>query len=329
MFITSDPTNPIYLVSPTGDYIRDGAGNLRVFEGEAIDTHPSGYLVDTQGNFLLKDNAYIPAPTPTIRDTAPHNAVANTAATGTIPTTVSPVPSVNTAAAPVYPPTYYTPTQNQQITLPTQSTSDDENKKTGKRWVFIVIGVLLALALGVGGGFLAYHFFGNNSSDTPSTMDTDSPHARDIITDNPTTYIHLPADAYQGAGTAEVPSGANSLSMGDIIISPTGNLACGFNDSNMLCQAGNWEAAEIYGTNPNECTEDYCYPYNGVSLQSSGNIELISGPGGVNGTAVAVPYGTVVYSGDFVCASEENGMTCWSRESGHGFFINRDGYKSF
>lgn len=27
----------------------------------------------------------------------------------------------------------------------------------------------------------------------------------------------------------------------------------------------------------------------------------------------------------YVCASEENGLTCWNTETGHGAFMNRDG----
>lgn len=35
-----------------------------------------------------------------------------------------------------------------------------------------------------------------------------------------------------------------------------------------------------------------------------------------------VPYGTVVYHGDYTCASEMAGMTCWNTTTGHGAFMN-------
>ena len=35
-----------------------------------------------------------------------------------------------------------------------------------------------------------------------------------------------------------------------------------------------------------------------------------------------VPYGTVVYHGDYTCASELAGMTCWNTTTGHGAFMS-------
>jgi len=34
-----------------------------------------------------------------------------------------------------------------------------------------------------------------------------------------------------------------------------------------------------------------------------------------------VPYGTVVYHGDYTCASEITGLTCWNTTTGHGAFM--------
>ncbi|WP_165444815.1 hypothetical protein [[Pseudopropionibacterium] massiliense] len=42
-----------------------------------------------------------------------------------------------------------------------------------------------------------------------------------------------------------------------------------------------------------------------------------------------VPYGAAVYYEKYVCASEENGLTCWNTETGHGAFMNRDGVTTF
>ena len=42
-----------------------------------------------------------------------------------------------------------------------------------------------------------------------------------------------------------------------------------------------------------------------------------------------VEYGTVVYHGDYVCASENAGLTCWNTATGHGAFMNRDETKTF
>ena len=42
-----------------------------------------------------------------------------------------------------------------------------------------------------------------------------------------------------------------------------------------------------------------------------------------------VPYGAAVYYEKYVCASEENGLTYWNTETGHGAFMNRDGVTTF
>ncbi len=42
-----------------------------------------------------------------------------------------------------------------------------------------------------------------------------------------------------------------------------------------------------------------------------------------------VQYGQVVYWEQWVCASAEEGLTCWNTTTGHGAFMNRDGYTGF
>ena len=38
---------------------------------------------------------------------------------------------------------------------------------------------------------------------------------------------------------------------------------------------------------------------------------------------MVVDYGQVVYYRTIVCASAENGLTCWNTDTGHGAFMNR------
>lgn len=273
MFISSSIANPVYLVSPTGEYVRDEAGNPRIFGGEAIETHPSGYLVDAQGNFLFKNNSYMPAPRP-----------------------------INQPATPTGYTLQHTPPHTQHTTFPAQPSTNQE-EEAGKRWALILFGVLLALGLGTGGGFLVYHFFGDDSQ----AHETEAKQ-------NNTTVIQLPPEAYPGAGTSEIPAGAERAD--DIIMSPTHNLHCDLSSkTTMECRADNWATDQIYGANRY-----------GVSLSTTDTTELV--PSTVSG-GTEVPYGTVVYNGNWVCASEDNGLTCWSRQSGHGFLINRSGYKAF
>ena len=42
-----------------------------------------------------------------------------------------------------------------------------------------------------------------------------------------------------------------------------------------------------------------------------------------------VPYGTVVYHGDYTCASELAGMTCWNTITGHGAFMSSTNTTAF
>lgn len=311
MFISSQPDKPIYLVKPTGDYVCDNTGTPLTFSGEALENHPSGHLVDTQGNFLFTGEEYIKVPTPDTHVT-----------TASIPTPTAQA-SAPTTVAPVYMPARYEPSPTQQATY--QEHSSDTEEKTSNRWALILLVIILTLALGVGGGFLLYHFFGNNSADTPQTQET--PHEN--ASETPVVQITLPAEAYSGAGSADVPVGAVNVGQYDIILSPTRNLGCTVqNDDSMMCLAMNWSSDRPYGTTPN-CTNtnpDYCI-YNGLELTPTGQAHVTVGE--INGDGYTVPYGSVAYNGNWVCASEENGMTCWSRQSGHGFFINRDGYKGF
>ena len=278
MFIDgTDPNNPIYLVLPTGQYIRDTDGNPIPFYGEAVENHESGYLVDEHGNFLFHNNAYIPSP--------------------------------------------HTST---------------EGKEQEKKWTFILLVILLVLALVVSGGLFAHYLASKDSGDSPSasptnTQNTDSP---DIVREPPPTQttpasrVQLPPEAYPGAGSADIPANAvynGDLSGGLSLKSPSDNIWCFSYKESLSCSVRSWDGTQ-YGYS-SDCYDGYCWPYNTVTIYQTGTPQLDVQ---TNGWAeVVLPYGQIAYNGNWVCASEQNGMTCWSRASGHGFFVNRDGYKAF
>ncbi|MBR5951412.1 MAG: hypothetical protein IKZ87_08290 [Actinomycetaceae bacterium] len=321
MFISSDPTNPVYLVSPEGDYVRDATGQPALFAGEAIETHPSGYLVDTHGNYILKNNAYIPSPHPATQ-TAPETTRHDTTPYSLFPDASSNADNTtNIPPAPIYPPTHPASKQN-NATFPPQSTHNDDEPKNAKSLIVISVAILLALLLGLGGGFLVYTALSGGSDDS---RDTGNSQDTDTSTNTPTPHTNVPSEAYRQAGSPDVPTGA--LHVGDLSIqSPTGNLTCGGEtDTFVTCYARNWDENSLYGKNSrNDLT------YNSVTLRTEGSAALNTTTDTLSAIApTTIPYGTVVYDNNFVCASEENGMTCWSMESGHGFFINRDGYKAF
>lgn len=286
MFIDgTDPNNPVYLVLPTGQYIRDTDGNPLVFSGEAIEDHESGYLVDRHGNFLLHNNAYIPSP------------------------------SVGA-----------------------------EGEKKERNGTLILLAILLVIALVAGGGILAYYLASKDSeaspspSSSPSVTSTQSiatPEPRDIVEEpsptqtTPVSGVQLPPEAYPGAGSATVPANAvynSDLSGGLSVKTPSDNIWCFSYDDSLSCAAPTWDGTQ-YGFSDNCVDSSYCWPYNTVTISQTGTAQLDVTTNG--GADAVLPYGQVAYNGNWVCASEENGMTCWSRASGHGFFLNRSGYKAF
>lgn len=53
--------------------------------------------------------------------------------------------------------------------------------------------------------------------------------------------------------------------------------------------------------------------------------DLTTGEDNSGGLTVEVlPYGQMRYSGDLVCLSAKEGMTCWNAETGHGFRLSRE-----
>jgi hypothetical protein len=88
--------------------------------------------------------------------------------------------------------------------------------------------------------------------------------------------------------------------------SPTGNLRCQDQGSQLFCSSSN---------------DGF-----GVILPEFGG--PATGSGTAPGGGVTVPYGNTWRSGAFSCDSEFDGITCRNR-SGNGFFLNRDTFREF
>jgi hypothetical protein len=56
---------------------------------------------------------------------------------------------------------------------------------------------------------------------------------------------------------------------------------------------------------------------------------VCAGDTSLNPSAKALAYDTSTSSGGFTCTSTTHGMTCTDQRTGHGFFISRQGYRSF
>ncbi len=110
--------------------------------------------------------------------------------------------------------------------------------------------------------------------------------------------------AAQRAATPAAPA-RPSVYGGSSFQSPTGNLRCQNNGSDLFCSSSNdgfgvWLPA--YGT-----------PSTGRGQAAGGQ---------------TVPYGSTWSSGSFTCNSAWDGITC-RNGSGNGFFLNRDTYRAF
>lgn len=135
--------------------------------------------------------------------------------------------------------------------------------------------------------------------------------------------------AYAGAG-GDVPDGAiempRSTSVNQYnenpyqVQSPSGNLTCvvsDYHDGGMTCVIRSaWSEGKQAVADIPESGE--------VSFAVAGSaLDWIAGE------APSLEYGQVAYQGDYVCASEEGGMTCWNAKSGHGLLMNADGFNTF
>lgn len=153
---------------------------------------------------------------------------------------------------------------------------------------------------------------------------------------------NVPAKAHSKAGTTGVPSEAQTWHPNDNGItsfrSPTGNIGCdipsGGGEIVCMLQESEWpEMVDGAGHNP-ETNQPTRVRASQIEYRSDGQTEL-SAPGGTNNAfdskyaTRTLPYGQMIQTGSFVCASEQNGVTCWNTSNGHGVFINRSEHLTF
>ena len=141
--------------------------------------------------------------------------------------------------------------------------------------------------------------------------------------------------AYSGAGGPR-PANATPItavySGYAVIVTPSKNISCEFSDTSAGCGVMNYTDSKPYGS-------DELGPKWWVRMKSSASAdqaepEMVSRsqpPLSQNPETPGqqVEYGTVVYHGDYVCASEDAGLTCWNTTTGHGAFMNRDATATF
>lgn len=141
--------------------------------------------------------------------------------------------------------------------------------------------------------------------------------------------------AYPGAGGPR-PANATPITAVHsgyaVIITPSKNISCEFSDTTAGCGVMNYMNSKPYGSDElgpkwwvrmkNSASADQAKP----EIVSRSEPPLSQKP---ETSGQQVEYGTIVYHGDYVCASEDTGLTCWNTTTGHGAFMNRDATTTF
>ena len=141
--------------------------------------------------------------------------------------------------------------------------------------------------------------------------------------------------AYSGAGGPR-PANATPITAVHsgyaVIVTPSKNISCEFSDTTAGCGVMNYMNSKPYGSDElgpkwwvrmkNSASADQAKP----EIVSRSEPPLSQKP---ETSGQQVEYGTVVYHGDYVCASEDAGLTCWNTTTGHGAFMNRDATTTF
>lgn len=112
------------------------------------------------------------------------------------------------------------------------------------------------------------------------------------------------------------------------LVTPSGNIGCDFTWDLQACGVISYIEDQPYGA------EEHSGPYWWITF-TDGEYPFIYPKGDVamfmfpEYPAQVVEYGEIVYWEDVVCASEEEGLTCWNTTTGHGAFMSRSGYEGF
>lgn len=108
---------------------------------------------------------------------------------------------------------------------------------------------------------------------------------------------------------------------------PSGNIYCEFGSTAHGCGVKSYSAEEQYGS-----TEDGPRWWFDLGDGARPAVDALGDPPvdlHREHPPQVLGYGQVAYVGEDVCASEEDGLTCWNARTGHGVFMSRDGYQTF
>lgn len=235
-----------------------------------------------------------------------------------------------------------------RLALPDTDLRSDQEKKSDRRGTAIVILALLLLAAlaALGAIFIKTSLFSSDLApveSAPQSETTEAPKqepapiqtAGEVPTpsESPTTaeptQLPVPAGVYPGAGRAAAPENASTLPASNgiaYVTTPSGNITCAFRGDDLAeCYVNSWVQDQPYGKTTGEHGE---FPNAKVVFSTEGTATV--GPvTDAMSPGTVLSYNSAGVSGKWACGSAENGLTCWNTETGHGAFINRDGYQAF
>ncbi len=231
----------------------------------------------------------------------------------------------------------------------------DGGRKDVIVWVALLLAVLLISLFALGASWYVTGARANDAADSaspaasagsaspaaPSASGDPAPQSTESGTDAPASpapeekeeeeETGVPAEAYPGAGEAQIPSDAWLTGESDGSfdwMAPSENIRCrtdGQSDE-MRCMIASWQEDAPEGNAPGTDR-----PADTVVLGVDGEPRLEADGGSIGHVDATLLYDTTIYDANrnWVCGAKENGITCWSLKSGHGFLIRRAGMETF
>lgn len=106
--------------------------------------------------------------------------------------------------------------------------------------------------------------------------------------------------------------------------SPSGNIGCVISKASVRCdiRQRSWHAPP----KPSSCDLDWG---GGVAVDKRGKAQFLCAGDTTLGAGSVLPYERSISRGRFHCESQEAGMRCINKRSGHGFYLNKQHYELF
>lgn len=135
--------------------------------------------------------------------------------------------------------------------------------------------------------------------------------------------IVLP-DGVDHRACGPIPDDASNGYRGERFITPSGNIACRMNEATVICEALDTVMISDFHNPEGDGQCNGFLLERSTSLLCHSELALWGEPGALDWPEL--PYGESVFVFEQICAVDNQGLTCWNSESGHGFFLSRSRY---